>query len=235
MKIRQDKAEINRYLIQYGWDKMFTQVTAESIQLCHYEAGEYIFRGGEKREWFFLYVEGRSKVYRVLENGEIMLVRFYRPFQLLGDLELFLEFHNISSVKAISKVCCLRLPVHLVKEEMKHNIPLLNHLARGLAAKLASFNTTAAVNQHYTMDIRLAAYLSMIYLEGDEYKESREEMETENLSEMADFLGCSYRHLTRTLESFKKDGLIEKKGRKIKILDPAALKKRSRDVLLYEE
>jgi CRP/FNR family transcriptional regulator, putaive post-exponential-phase nitrogen-starvation regulator len=235
MEISQDKAEINRYLMQYSWDKMFTQATADSIQLCRYEAGEFIFRAGERREWFFLYVEGRSKVYRVMENGEIMLVRFYKPFQLLGDLELFLESHSISSVKAISKVCCLRLPFELIKEEMKHNIPLLNHLARGLAEKLASFNTTAAVNQHYTMDIRLAAYLSMIYLEGDKYKESREEMETENLSEMADFLGCSYRHLTRTLESFKKNGLIEKKGHKIKILDPEALKKRSRDILLYED
>lgn len=235
MEISDDRRAIQRYLIQYGWETMFSPPTLRAIQLCRYEAGEYIFRGGEKREWFFLYVEGKSKVYRVMENGEIMLVRFYRPFQLLGDLELFIESHTISSVMAITEVYCLRLPVGLVKVEMQHNIPLLNHIARGLAVKLASFNTTAAVNQHYTLDVRLAAYLCMIYLEGDEHKMSREEMETENLSEMSDFLGCSYRHLTRTLERFKKENLIEKKGSRIRILDPESLIQRSRGIQLFED
>ncbi|MDC7231629.1 MAG: cyclic nucleotide-binding domain-containing protein [Spirochaetales bacterium] len=234
MEVTSDRKEILRYLMLNGWEKIFSPEAMEAIELCRYSPGEFIFHGGEKRKWFFLYVEGKSKVYRVLENGEIMLVRFYKPFQLMGDLEVFMESHSISTVKAISPVCCLRLPIDLVKKECRSNITLVNHLARGLAEKLASFNTTAAVNQHYTLDVRLASYLCMIYLEGDEFKESKDEMGTENLSEMADFLGCSYRHLGRTLEVFKKERLIEKKGRSIRILDAQGLREKSQGVMLYE-
>lgn len=183
-------------------------------------------------EWFFLYVEGKAKVFKLLENGQAMLVRFYTPFQVMGDAELFRNIPSISSVQAITPVCCLGLPIETVRREAESNIPLLRHLCAALGWKLATFNMTSAINQTYPVETRLASYLSVLYLEDSGNMTEREQLWTEDLGEMAELLGCSYRHLTRTLSHLKKAGIIEKSRRGIRILDPERLKGLSRDLYL---
>ncbi len=231
MKVIHDPPAVRTYLNSYGWGGMFSPAVEEKFQMCLYKAGEPVLRSGEKLPGLLLYVEGRSKVFRPLENGQTMLVRFYFPFQVMGDVELFTGGPALNSVNAVSEVRCLLLPTETVKMELKSNIPLLNHLARGLAGKLASFNATSAVNQNYPLKTRLADYLCLIFLEDGQYTE---ELKTVNLGEMADFLGCSYRHLTRTLEEFKTQGILEKRGRSFRILDPDALKEIAGDVFRSE-
>jgi CRP-like cAMP-binding protein len=164
-----------------------------------------------------------------MENGQSMLVRFYQHFQVMGDVELFLESPAISSVQAITPVRCLGIPMEMMKLEVKSNNALLNRLGRALARKLESFNITSAINQNYPLETRLASYLSVIYPEY-ETSSDKDELETENLEEMAEFLGCSYRHLTRTLKALNERGIIEKTRSRIRILDPAELNKLSRDL-----
>ena len=221
MTIIHDPKAVRAYLEQYGWAGMCSNSTEEQIQLCHYEKGETVLRSGEELPGLLLYVGGRSKVIRPLENAQTMLVRFYFPFQIMGDVELFTGTHAVNSVMAVSEVRCLVIPMEAVQKELESNVPLLKLLAEGLAEKLASSNATSAVNQHYPLKTRLADYLCLIFLEDGQYTQ---ELKTVNLGEMADFLGCSYRHLTRTLEILKKQGILEKRGRSFRILDPDALK-----------
>jgi len=201
----------------------------EEARLYSFEPGEFLYRGGDPCLRFYLYLEGKSKVFKLLENGQSMLVRFYQHFQIMGDVELFLNSRAISSVQAITQVKCLGIPMAVMKEEAKINNALLNLLGSALAWKLESFNVTSAINQNYPLETRLASYLSVIYPQIRTGSES-EDLETENLEEMAEFLGCSYRHLTRTLRSLKMKGIIEKSRKGIRVMDPAGLKKLSRDL-----
>jgi len=164
-----------------------------------------------------------------MENGQSMLVRFYQHFQIMGDVELFLNSPAINSVQAISQVKCLGIPMELMKTEARHNNALLNRLGSALARKLEATNMTSAINQNYPLETRLASYLSVIYPQVRTGSES-EDLETENLEEMAQFLGCSYRHLTRTLKNLKMEGIIEKSRKGIRILNPGRLKELSRDL-----
>lgn len=221
MTIIHDPERVRDYLEQFGWAGMCSPATEERIQLFLYETGEAVLRSGDALPGLLLYVEGRSKVFRPLENGQTMLVRFYFPFQIMGDIELFTANRAVNSVTAVSEVRCLMIPMEAVRQELKGNTALLNLLARGLAEKLASSNATSAVNQHYPLRIRLADYLCLIFLEDGQHTR---ELKTVDLGEIADFLGCSYRHLTRTLEEFKRKGILEKKGRSFRILDPETLR-----------
>lgn len=224
----QDKKRISNYLQQYKWEAMLSKETIETIQLIEFEPGEYLIRGGDMLEWFFLYVEGRSKVFKLLENGQAMLVRFYKPFQVMGDVELFQESPCISSVQALTSVICLGIPMTRMREEAENNIPLMKYFCESLAWKLTSFNITSAINQNYSLEARLAGYLSVIYRAGEE--NDKEGLETENMGDMAELLGCSYRHLTRVIKDFKDEGLIDKQRRQLKILHPEKLRELAGDL-----
>jgi CRP/FNR family putative post-exponential-phase nitrogen-starvation transcriptional regulator len=229
MQTSNSRDEIDRLLNAIHWAKILSKETVETIKICIFSPREYIFREGEECTLLYLYAEGKSKVFKRLENGQTMLIRFLRSYQLMGDVELFLDSPAISSVQAITEVVCLGIPMKTMKEEAQRNSTILFKLGEALAKKLKTFNITSAINQNYPLETRLASYLRVIY-PGSRTEDDIEELETENLEEMAEFLGCSYRHLTRTIRMLVDKGIIEKKRKSIKILDSSRLNEISREL-----
>jgi len=223
------KEEAVESLNRNGWSGILSGGAVDKLRICTFFPGEFIYREDEECRMFYFYLGGKSKVFKLLENGQTMLVRFYQQFQIMGDVELFLNSPAINSVQAISQVKCLGISMDAIKEEAKVNNTLLNRLGSSLARKLESSNMTSAINQNYPLETRLASYLSVIYPQVKTGYES-EDLETENLEEMAQFLGCSYRHLTRTLNNLKLKGIIEKSRKGIRVLDFSRLKELSRDL-----
>ena len=54
-------------------------------------------------------------------------------------------------------------------------------------------------------------------------------LQKENLTEVAEFIWTSYRHLLRELNRLVETGILEKSGKHYRIKDRAALKQKSRD------
>lgn len=223
---------IDTYLKKFGWDRMFSPRGYARLRVCRFEPGEFLVREGENMDWFFLYVLGKSKIFKVLGNGSVMLIRFYLPFEVIGDVELFQDIPSISFVQAVTPVECLGIPMESMREETDNNPRILKQLCTALGGKLASFNLTSAINQSYPVETRLASYLTVLYLEGETKTVSPDQLKTENLGEMAELLGCSYRQLGRTLKAFREEGILEKRGGTIRITDSRRLRALSRDLYL---
>lgn len=81
-----------------------------------------------------------------------------------------------------------------------------------MALKLASLSVSNSVNILYPLENRLASYILASYTNEDSNN-------TENLTQIAEFLGTSYRHLLRVVKEFELEKIIKRDNKKLVILD----------------
>jgi CRP/FNR family transcriptional regulator, putaive post-exponential-phase nitrogen-starvation regulator len=211
------------YINRYGLDRLLSRDLVELLRPQSRAPGELILRSGDPTGELLFFVEGKAKAYSTMENGHSVLAAFYRPFEVLGDVELFTSERYILSVEALSDTVCLCLPSADVKKAADRNSRLLEYLCGQLGRKLADRNRAESINLRYPVENRLASYLlAASDLEGVI-------IGTDNLGEIADFIGSSYRQLARALRCFREAGIVEDARGSIRVLDRSRLEPLARD------
>jgi CRP-like cAMP-binding protein len=216
---------IESYVRRYDLGRILSPALVRALELRRYEKGERLISSGDAVDSLYFIVEGRAKVYSQMENGSSLLVRFYSPFDILGDVELFSFERFVLNVEALEEVVCLRLDARTIKRDAADNCALLQELCGRLGRKLAEFNASAAINLRYPVANRLASYLLAVECE----KECRS-LGTDDLGELADLLGASYRQLSRVLRDFKDEGILEERRGKLRIRARDRLELLARDL-----
>lgn len=217
------------YLKRYNLKEILDKTLIDNLKIYPFSPGEHIVVSDEILENFYFMVEGKAKVYSLLENGKSLLVRFYKPLEIIGEVELFSHMRSICHLQAISEVYCLGIKADIVRKACSTNNRLLAYFCRSLSSKLLHFNISSSINLTYPVENRLAGYLLAVSIK-EKSDPIVEQMFTENITELADLLGCSYRHLTRTLRSFIDRGIICKKKKHIEILDWEKLKDMAKEI-----
>jgi len=100
---------------------------------------------------------------------------------------------------------------------------------RKLAEKLAAVSMNSSINLLYPLENRLASYINESLIYGDDLYIDFDE----NLNNIAELLGSSYRHLLRTFNTLCKKGVLTKDDGKYKIINKALLKDLAGD--LYQD
>lgn len=214
------------YVQRYGLRDLLSADLLSTLLPRPCPAGDLLLRSGDALDHLYFFVEGRAKVSSHLENGSTLLVRFYRPFDILGDVELFGSRTCFLDVEAIEDCLCLALPSRALDAALDRNSRLLAHLCGRLGAKLTESNSAAAINLRYPVENRLASYL-LAY-------EGRRSLGlgANNLGEVADLLGTSYRQLSRVIKRFREEGLLEVGRGDFKLKDRQGLEALARDLFL---
>ena len=116
--------------------------------------------------------------------------------------------------------------------ELTKDRKFLKFTCESLAEKLAAISMNSSINLLYPLENRLSSYIneSLIYEKNEEnlYIDF-----DENLINIAEMLGSSYRHLLRTFNTLCKKGVLEREGGKYKIINKALLKDLAGD--LYQD
>lgn len=216
------------YVERHGLADILSADLLASIRLQSYAPGEHIIRKGEPVHDLLFFVEGRAKVYSQMDNGSSLLLRFYRPFDILGDVELFAYDRYFLDVEAITASACLAVASESIKKAAGRNSRLLIYLCGRLGAKLVESNSSAAINLLYPVENRLASYL-LAMMEGPSAHAGLA-MGTDNLGELAEILGTSYRQLARVVRSFREEGILATERGRIRVLDSRKLLPLARDL-----
>lgn len=214
---------IIRYYERWELDRFFDRQLLQGARLRRYDRGERICSLEEPVRALHFFVAGRVKVYTATENGRQLLLCFYEPLQLFGDLELVEEEPlATATVEALVPTTCLELPRELVHEHLMGSSAFLGQLSRSLSRKLGRVIRNSALNQLNPLESRVASYiLATAALEGDAL------MFTGNLSLIAEQLGTSFRHLHRTLQRLTAEGILDKQGLSYRVLNPEELNARA--------
>lgn len=195
----------------------------KDARLLTFQKGELLCKEGEYLPYLLLLIAGKVKVCVTEANGKTLLLSFYDRGSILGDIELMLDNPGTTTATAITTVRCVGLPMNSCRHELTENLTFMKYTAQTIAIKLEASARRTATNMLHTLESRLCAYI--IATSENEYFQ-------ENLTEIAELLGTSYRHLLRSMASLCKHQILQKCSRtRYKIIDSKGLQMRAKDCL----
>ena len=212
MKVH-DPRKRETYIQKYPVHDYFSTDIKAYLQLHTFKRGEFLCEERKMPDHLFFILEGKVQLSLIHQDGNVTLVQYYEPGDFLGELELLGMRRESQAIQAVGDVVCLALPFDRCKELMLSDAKFLQNLCRMVARKMQrSVNKLVGI-QTYPLENRLASYL----LQKDSEVGCGQWMHVK-LTDLALYLGTSYRHLSRVIKDFDDAGWIEKQRTKMRVL-----------------
>ncbi len=200
-----------KYLSGFGLE----DIDPDGLTIRNYKKGELLCEQGSPLDEMLIITGGRVKVCSMAANGKTLLFCYSDPGATLGEVELMTHAFASSSAFALTDVQCIAIPFDRYRGYLLSNNAFLNRICLILAEIVSQNSINGASNILYPFESRLCAYISMMQENG---------YFNQKLTELAEFLGTSYRHLLRTLENLCAKGVIEKTSQGYMIKDELKLR-----------
>ena len=209
-------------LLQYG---------LKNIDLSHalcfiYEPGEYLFREGDSLDYIYFTISGKAKVLLSLSDGKRLILTYFLSKGSIGDVELMggtkIAF---ATMQAITEFTCAALPLSIYEKVLKEDLEFVSYVARELSSRLMMRSINGAITTLQPLEARLCAYIAQTSEDG---------MFSETLTEVADVVGASYRHLLRCLENLCVDNVLRRTTLGFHVVDQQALEEKAGDLYVLK-
>ncbi len=193
------------------------------FSLIRFKKGEYIYKTDLERQYLLFFLHGKIKVCSNLSNGKSLLIRFFTSFQLLGDLEFLKTDTSSTTVQAIEPCTCISLKVTHIRSRLMQDTLFLQFISKSLAEKLARATLNTSSHLLYPLENKLAGYIIQV---------SENNIFSENLTQLSELLGISYRHLLRVIQQFTESGILVKTENGYYIKDKNRLQELGQDIYI---
>jgi CRP-like cAMP-binding protein len=214
---------LKQYLQTYQLESIFNDEIMPYLSLNHFEKGEFIFSQGEPAQYLYVLVKGKIKIYTTSAEGKTLILSFKTPLEVVGDIEYVQEINTINTVEAVSTVHMIGIRYTILKRFVKDYSPFLNFILKNITEKFYLKTISMSLNIMSSVEVRLASYL--LSVTSDENEQSLHgQLSTTSLTDTANLIGTSYRHLNRVIHQFCADGLVERSKGLILIKDRDRLK-----------
>ncbi|PLR86347.1 transcriptional regulator [Bacillus canaveralius] len=218
MKEIADEWLLKSYFKSQNLQEIFTEKLIADMKLFSFEKGEIVCSGGDTLTHLSLLVDGKLKVYTILPNGKSLLLRFINPLGIIGDVELMTGYEVRNTVESLNDSIMIRISFVKLHEFAENEPKFLNFIIKNLSHKLYTLSNTTSLNLLYPVENKFASYLVSTMVDENNYAHI-EELKTSKLTEFAELLGTSYRHLNRVINQLVSKGIIERKRGAILIKD----------------
>jgi CRP/FNR family transcriptional regulator, putaive post-exponential-phase nitrogen-starvation regulator len=210
--------ELQHYIKLHRIDDVFQNDLSAYMDLVSFGRGEDILRCGEIMAYFYFVVEGKVKIYHELENGKSVLLRITRPLTELGSVEVLQETKIVNSnVQSIYGCKAIRIPFSILDEYAKNDATFYKYIVTRLSHKLITCSNSASMNVTFPFKSRFASYLISISTPSD--VERIDEIKFDFLTDLATFLGTSYRHFNRVIKELEEEHIIIKNKKSFTIVN----------------
>lgn len=204
-----NKGLLNKYINNTVISKLFSQDMSNLLELFSLNKGDFLINEGECSDYLYFLVSGKLKVFSHSTSGKIMSLNLFNSFEIIGETGSLWNNPPTASVQASSKAYCIGI-------SMKHRDILLNdviflrYICKNLGERLSYMNNTTCINLYEPLENRLASFI---------LKTEENGVFSYNLTECAELLCASYRHLLRVINLFCSTNKLIKEGKSYKILD----------------
>lgn len=223
MKIVKNEHLLHEKLVTYHFETIFPQLEKHPFVLQAFEAGEVMLAEGADMTSLLYLVEGTMKATASVGNGKSLLLRFNHPLAVIGDIEFIRHVPVQSQITAVTDCLCIALSFEYLRRFEMNNAAFLKSLLQHVTYKLQTNTTASRVNLLSSVDQRFASYLLSV----TDSEDFAYDMQYASVSEIADLLGTTHRHLNRVMKQLVERRVIEKSRRSIHILNKAALEELS--------
>lgn len=216
--LRDDREQLNRYLRAHRLEAVFPEALRPHLSLVDFARGDFICTQGEPAETLYVLVKGKVKVYTTSAEGKSLILSFKRPLDLFGDIEHVHRATILNTVEAVTPVSMIGVHDRWLRAHASDHAPLLQFMLETIARKFYHMANAMSFNLMHPVEVRLASYLLSVSLdEADAPLDGSEGAIP--LTDTANLIGTSYRHLNRVIRQFGAEDLIERHRGGIRIKD----------------
>lgn len=184
----------------------------------HYRKGDNLFTEGSYPDGIFCINRGAIKVYKTGVDGKDQIIFFAQPGDFLGYPSLISEQPYTASATAMQDVIACFIPKYHFLNLLEGNPRLNREMMKSLCNELAIERNRLMNMAQKSVRERLAETL-LILLET--FRDAQADPELIDIAlpreDIANLVGTATESIIRLLSSFKKEGLIETQGKKIRI------------------
>lgn len=217
---------LSHYIAEHTIENIFDKDLINYMELHFYEKDECIFKADTSLEYYYLLVDGKIKISYPFENGKSMLLKFYKAFNTIGDLELLKNIPITCDIEATEATYLIAIPSDLLRKSYLDNPKFLLHLVESLSEKLYATINNSSYNFVYPLINRLSSYLV------EHITDKNYIILNSSFLEIAQFLGTTYRHLNRTFKELESESIIKCENKTIYIFDEGKLRELSRNLYI---
>lgn len=196
--------------------------------MISHRKGQMLYYEGAKPLGVFCVKSGVVKIFKTASNGKEQIIHLGKSGDLLGYSALLGEenYTNSAMIVEDAKICFV--PKEPFLSTLFNNGPFFKKLTKALSRDLGVMEEKLLDASQKSIRERLAYTLLQLAnsygIDGGEEQEINLALSRE---ELASLIGTASESVIRLLSEFKKDGLIELKGKKIIIIDKPGLAKLS--------
>lgn len=192
--------------------------------LKFYRKGEFVYHEGTRIKGCYFLYSGIVKIFQTGSEGKEQIIRFGKEGEIFGFRSVIRKESACTSVETLADAVLCYFPDTTLMDTIKHSPGLAFEIMQIACKELGDANRYIKDIAQKPVRARLAEILLQIAADFgvDEDGSLKLNLTREDLS---NFIGTATETLIRLLSDFKAAGLVESKGRKIKILDAARLRR----------
>jgi CRP-like cAMP-binding protein len=218
-----ENKKLQDHLKNHQLEAVFNEEMMANLALYKFEKGQHICRQGEPSDVLYFLVEGKVKIYTSSVEGKTLILSFKTHLDVIGDIEYVQEIATINTVEAVSPVVMIGVPYDVLKKHASNHVPLLQFLLKAITKKFYMKSNAMNMNVLYPVEVRLASYLLSVTFDVKE-PQVNGKISTRSLTDIANLIGTSYRHVNRVIQKLCADEILERKEKFVRIKDREALK-----------
>jgi CRP-like cAMP-binding protein len=210
-------------------NSIFRHLTPEEIDglndektIEQFRRGTIIYRESSRINGCYFLQQGIIKVYKTGIDGKEQIIRFAQPGDIIGFRSVLSNEPACTTAEVLDDAVTCYIPSDTLVRLVKNNGNFSMELMQITCKELGEANAYITDIAQKTVRERLAEIL--IHLKNDFGLDENQVLQISlTREELANIVGTATESVIRLLSEFKQDELIELNGRKIKILDEAAL------------
>ncbi len=213
---------------KYSLTDLFEKEMSSLMALYSFTKDETISKASDILDSLYFLVSGKIGIYKVMENGKALLLRFNQPLSVIGDLEFLNKYPVKTNVKAEKDALLIGIKFKDLYQHAYNDPKFLRFVIQNLSHKLYTFSITSSINLLCPLENRFASYLFSVNPDPG-VGSLKEEIKVEKVTELAMLLGTSYRHLLRVIQKFVTNRIIDYDRGVITVLDHNKLRGLARE------
>lgn len=184
---------------------------------------QIVYYEGDTILGIYLILSGRVKAIKLNEDGKELVTGMYGPEEYLGIQAMLSGDHYNETVEAIEDTTICLLPRDIVNKLLDNYTDIGQKFIKVLSSNLIEKEEQLLQLAYHSVRKRMAEILIRLAKNHNESEEVAQiRISRDDLASMA---GMATETVSRTLSDFKDEGIIEKKGSVIQILDQSKLLK----------
>jgi CRP/FNR family transcriptional regulator, cyclic AMP receptor protein len=191
----------------------------------NWEAGEVVFREGDRGETCFVIQTGAVRVLRGSPGGRSITLAEMRDGDMFGELAIFDGEERSATVEAIEETSAVALLASDVRRLLLSHPDTAVKMLSALARRLRTANEQIARQSFQTVAGRVAAaLLEQVDARSDGGEEPRDVLIEATQTDIAQLAGSTRESTSRFLAELERAGLVTTGRGKVIVHDPGALR-----------